>query len=96
MYRPTDGKSGLMAENSGTEEKLRDFEAIQIELKDSLADQYDIYYWCMRRRICWLGWAKNGEKAERKVLQKIGSYSDRTGGKRWSSTWKYRKTFIKK
>ena len=56
--------------NSGTEGKAKRLEAIQIELKDSLADQYDIYYRVHAQTYGWLGWAKNGEKAGTEGLAK--------------------------
>lgn len=56
--------------NSGTEGKAKRLEAIQIELKDSLADQYDIYYRCMRRRMAGLAGQRTEKRPERKVLQK--------------------------
>ena len=68
-------------------EKLTDFEAIQIEFERFAADQY-AYILPGACADVWLAWAKRTEKRpERKVFgEKIGSYSDRTGGKRWSST----------
>ena len=83
--------------NSGTEGKAKRLEAIQIELKDSLADQYDIYYRVHAQTYGWLGWAKNGEKAGTeglaKRLEAIQIVLVEKGGAAPGST---EKTFIKK
>ena len=83
--------------NSGTSGKAKRLEAIQIELKGSLASQYDIYYRVHAQTYGWLGWAKNGEKSGTeglaKRLEAIQIILVEKGGKAPGST---ARTFIKK
>ena len=47
----------------GTEHQSKRLEAFSLELKNELAEQYDVYYRVHVQDYGWLGWAKNGEKA---------------------------------
>ena len=60
-------KGGQIAGTTGQAKRL---EAIQIELTDEMAEQYDIYYRVHSQTYGWLGWAKNGESAGTEGLAK--------------------------
>lgn len=51
------------SEISGTTGESRAIEAVQFQLTDDLAKQYDIYYRVHASNIGWMGWAKNGAPA---------------------------------
>ena len=59
-------------------------------------NKYDVYYRVHAQSYGWLGWAKNGERPERKVLRKdlklFRSYWWKKGG----AAPEVQKTFIKK
>ena len=59
----TAAKRRLLARRWRQNPPAKRLEAIQIELTDEMAEQYDIYYRVHSQTYGWLGWAKNGESA---------------------------------
>lgn len=57
------GWQGWQDAECGTTGAGLQMEAIQLRLKGTYADSYDIWYRVHSATLGWLGWAKNGEKA---------------------------------